>query len=106
MAVNANIVPRPLTDEELAARRKGEYDSFANYLVFCPKCGDMAKTNMYVMRAEAYISELGDRPCPACGAQVRRSCPACGHAAEDGWKVCPYCGRELPKRAEEGRSAP
>ena len=29
----------------------------------------MAKTNMYVMRAEAYISELGDKPCPACGAQ-------------------------------------
>ena len=39
---------------------------------------------------------MGFAYCPACGAQVRRSCPACGHAAEDGWKVCPYCGRELP----------
>ena len=29
----------------------------------------LAKTNMYVMRAEAYIDELGDRPCPGCGAQ-------------------------------------
>ena len=67
--VNAKIKPRALTPDELEARRRGEYDSFANYLVFCPKCGHMAKTNMYVMRAEAYISELGDRPCPACGAQ-------------------------------------
>ena len=69
MAVNANIVPRPLSDEELAARRKGEYDSFANYLVYCRGCGRLAKTNMYVMCAEAYIDELGDRPCPSCGAQ-------------------------------------
>ncbi len=68
MTVNANIVPRALTPEELAARQRGVYDSFANYLVFCPKCGHMAKTNMYVMRAEAYIEELGDRPCPGCGA--------------------------------------
>lgn len=67
--VNANIKPRALTAEELDARRRGEYDSFANYLVFCSKCGHMAKTNMYVMRAEAYIDELGGRPCPGCGAQ-------------------------------------
>ena len=67
--MNNNIVPRPLTAEELAAREEGVYDSFANYLVFCSKCGHLAKTNMYVMRAEAYIDELGDRPCPGCGAQ-------------------------------------
>ena len=67
--VNANIKPRALTAEELDARQRGEYDSFANYLVFCPKCGHMAKTNMYVMRAEAYIDELGGRPCPGCGAR-------------------------------------
>lgn len=67
--VNANIKPRALTPDELEARRRGEYDSFANYLVFCPRCGHMAKTNMYVMRAEEYISELGDAPCPVCGAQ-------------------------------------
>ena len=64
MAVNVNIIPRALTPEELEARRRGEYDSFANYLVFCPRCGHMVKTNMYVMRAEAYIDELGDTPCP------------------------------------------
>lgn len=68
MAVNVNIIPRALTPEELEARRRGEYDSFANYLVFCPRCGHMVKTNMYVMRAEAYIDELGDTPCPGCGA--------------------------------------
>lgn len=67
--VNANIKPRALTPDELEARRRGEYDSFANYLVFCPKCGHLAKTNMYIMRAEAYITELGDSPCPVCGAQ-------------------------------------
>ena len=69
MAVNVNIIPRALTPEELEARRRGEYDSFANYLVFCPRCGHMVKTNMYVMRAEAYIDELGDTPCPGCGAR-------------------------------------
>ena len=69
MAVNSNIVPRALTSEELADRQKDIYDSFANYLVFCRKCGHMAKTNMYVMRAEAYIDELGGRPCPSCGSQ-------------------------------------
>ena len=62
--VNANIIPRALTP----ARKRGEYDSFANYLVYCPRCGCMAKTNMYVMRAEAYIEELGGTPCPKCGA--------------------------------------
>ena len=31
--VNANIKPRALTPDELEARRRGEYDSFANYLV-------------------------------------------------------------------------
>ena len=67
--VNVNIKPRAFTPEELEARARGEYDSFANYLVFCSKCGHMVKTNMYVMRAEAYIAELGDTPCPVCGAQ-------------------------------------
>ena len=69
MKVNLNIVPRPLTPEELEARARGEYDSFANYLVFCQRCGNLAKTNMYVMRAEAYIDELGDTPCQRCGAR-------------------------------------
>ena len=49
--VNANIVPRALSHAERVARRRGEYDSFANYLVYCPRCGHMAKTNMYIMRA-------------------------------------------------------
>ena len=32
--VNANIIPRALTPEEREARKRGEYDSFANYLVY------------------------------------------------------------------------
>ena len=55
MIVNDNIKPRPLTEQELADRKRGVFDSYANYLVYCGKCGKMRKTNMYVMRAEAYI---------------------------------------------------
>lgn len=69
MPVNKNIVPRPLTGEEKEARRNEVYDSFANYLVFCPRCRHMRKTNMYIMRAEAYIDELAAKgeSCPVCG---------------------------------------
>ena len=41
--------------------------------------------------------------CPACGARARGGCPGCGHGVEEGWKVCPYCGAELP---EEDDGAP
>ena len=58
MIVNDNIKPRPLTEAELADRKRGVFDSYANYIVFCGKCGRMQKTNMYVMRGEAYIDEL------------------------------------------------
>ena len=69
MIVNGNIKPRPLTEAELADRKRGVFDSYANYLVFCGKCGRMRKTNMYVMRAEAYIDELNAKgeTCPDCG---------------------------------------
>lgn len=69
MQVNHNIVPRALTPQEQARRAAGDYDSFANYLVFCPACGHMAKTNVYIMRAEAYRDELlaAGRRCPVCG---------------------------------------
>ena len=43
MIVNDNIKPRRLTDEELAARARGVFDSYANYLVFCGACGKMKK---------------------------------------------------------------
>lgn len=70
MQVNRNIVPRALTPEEQKKRAAGEYDSFANYLVFCGACRHMAKTNVYIMRAEAYRDELlaAGRRCPVCGA--------------------------------------
>lgn len=66
---NKNITPRALSYEEKQNREKGIYDSFANYLVFCPKCKHVEKTNMYIMRAEAYIDELHERgiACPKCG---------------------------------------
>lgn len=67
--VNENIRPRALTPQEKADRAAGIYDSFANYLVFCPRCGRLIKTNAYIMRAEAYIVEAGARgkKCPGCG---------------------------------------
>lgn len=43
MIVNDNIKPRRLTDEELAARARGVFDSYANYLVFCGACGKMKR---------------------------------------------------------------
>ena len=58
---NHNILPRALSYEEKENRKKGIYDSFANYLVYCPKCKHVAKTNMYIQRAEAYIDELHAR---------------------------------------------
>ena len=69
MLVNRNIVPRLLTREEWDARRRGEYDSFANYLVLCPNCGHMEKTNVYIMRAEEYVRLLKDASyaCSDCG---------------------------------------
>ena len=33
---NHNILPRALSYEEKENRKKGIYDSFANYLVYCP----------------------------------------------------------------------
>ena len=72
MIVIDNINPRPLTEAELADRKRGVFDSYANYIVFCGKCGRMQKTNMYVMRAEAYIDELNaaGKTCPNCGAKA------------------------------------
>ena len=66
---NHNILPRALSYEEKKNRKKGLYDSFANYLVYCPKCKYVVKTNMYIQRAEAYIDELHERGtvCPKCG---------------------------------------
>lgn len=68
--VNENIIPRCLTSEELAARSREEYDSFANYLVFCRSCRKMIRTNMYIMSAETYRDELlsAKTPCPGCNA--------------------------------------
>ena len=69
MAVNHNVNPRPLTAEEKENRARGIYDSFATYVVFCGHCRHVRKTNMYIMRAEAFIDELKARGevCPQCG---------------------------------------
>lgn len=61
MAVNHNVNPRPLTAEEKENRARGIYDSFATYVVFCGHCRHVRKTNMYIMRAEAFIDELKAR---------------------------------------------
>lgn len=69
MSVNKNVVPRPLTPKEKEDRKHEIYDSFANYVVFCGNCKHVRKTNMYIMRAEAFIDELAakDEYCPKCG---------------------------------------
>ena len=53
---NHNILPRALSYEEKENRKKGIYDSFANYLVYCPKCKHVAKTNMCIYSAPRLTS--------------------------------------------------
>lgn len=69
MLVNKNVNPRPLSREEAENRKRGIYDSFANYVVFCPDCRMPIKTNLYLQSAETYLEKLladGQR-CPNCG---------------------------------------
>lgn len=69
MLVNKKISPRPLSREEQENRKKGIYDSFANYVVFCQDCRSCIKTNMYLQSAEMYLEKLSrdDTSCPSCG---------------------------------------
>lgn len=69
MFKNDNIVPRRLSPEEKKNMAKGDYDSFANYLSFCPGCGYIDKSNMYLLRAEERVRSLHEKgtECPGCG---------------------------------------
>ncbi|MGI5977526.1 MAG: hypothetical protein ACOX68_07515 [Candidatus Limivicinus sp.] len=69
MLKNLNIRPRRLTEKEREDRKAEIYDTFANYLTFCPECGYMDKTNMYLMRAESRLKKIQDSKlvCPGCG---------------------------------------
>ncbi len=69
MQKNENIEPRALSEEEKENRKHEVFDSFANYLSFCPNCGYVDRTNMYLMRAESRIKKLCDKgeKCPECG---------------------------------------
>ena len=69
MLVNKKISPRPLSREEQENRKKGIYDSFANYVVFCQDCRSCIKTNMYLQSAEIYLERLAREQtvCPECG---------------------------------------
>ena len=69
MLVNKKIIPRPLSREEADNRKRGIYDSFANYLVFCPGCQKPIKTNMYLQSAETFLDNLQAKGtvCPNCG---------------------------------------
>jgi hypothetical protein len=69
MLKNENIRPRRLTEREEEERLQGKYDNFANYLSFCPACGYLDKSNMYLESAErraAKLLEQGEK-CPVCG---------------------------------------
>ena len=61
MQKNENITPRPLSYQEKLDRENGIFDSFANYLCCCGRCNYLDKSNMYIMRAEAFIDELDAR---------------------------------------------
>lgn len=67
--MNNKITARALTGEEWEKRKKGEYDSFANYLVFCEKCGKLERHGMYIMSAEACVERFkrDEKVCSACG---------------------------------------
>ena len=69
MLKNENIEPRKLTLKEENERKHGVYDSFANYLVFCPACGYLDKSNMYLQSAERRVNMLLEKgtKCPVCG---------------------------------------
>ena len=69
MLKNPKVTPRALTAKEKADRANDIYDSFANYLCFCPGCNYVDKTNMYLMRAEMRVQKLRDEgvKCPNCG---------------------------------------
>ena len=45
MLINENITPRALSPEEKENRKKGIYDSFANYLVLHGTLGDESLTS-------------------------------------------------------------
>lgn len=85
MAVNQNVNPRPLTAEEKEKRARGIYDSFATYVVFCGHCRYVRKTNMYIMRAEAFIDELDARGevCPRCGKRAWTPFTAVWHSLRE-----------------------
>lgn len=72
MLKNENVKARVLTEKEKEDREHEVYDSFANYISFCPSCGYVDKTNMYIMRAEARIEKLFEagEKCPVCGKSV------------------------------------
>ena len=37
--------------------------------------------------------------CPDCGTSLRRTCGSCGRLADADWKVCAFCGHDLPHRS-------
>ena len=69
MLKNPKVTPRALTAKEKADRANDIYDSFANYLSFCPGCNYVDKTTMYLMRAEMRVQKLLAEgvKCPGCG---------------------------------------
>lgn len=72
MLKNENIKPRVLTEKEKEDRKAEIYDTFASYLTFCPACGYVDKSNMYMMRAESRLEKIKSTgmKCPQCGKTV------------------------------------
>lgn len=51
-------------------------------------------SNLKCPRCKAEVQE-GYRVCPECGKVLKASCGKCGASVEEGWKTCPYCAEPL-----------
>ena len=69
MKKNENVRVRALTAEEKKDMENNVFDHFAVYATFCPECGCVDRTNMYLMRANERVSTLHAKSvkCPRCG---------------------------------------
>ena len=69
MMKNETVRARALSEKERDDMENGVYDSFANYICFCPDCMYVDRSNMYLMRANERLQKLYSEniKCPVCG---------------------------------------
>lgn len=50
----------------------------------CPTCGEPIRSDFVA--------------CPGCRRNLRSTCSFCDRVLEPGWKICPYCGKEIKQK--------